>query len=151
MLSSSKWSFQHMSLFCNVATAIHFCTAFISFIRGELIGLQYVSEHPKHGAPGTANYIDARTRWFDAAVQTASKQGMKQIVVIAAGFDSRAYRFHAPGLQASNTFVAMLLVCLLLSVVLRTKPTGKTSVAPISHVCPMPALCVLQAPVHFKI
>lgn len=89
-----------MPLFCNIATAIHFRTAFISFIRGELMGLQYVSEHPKHGAPGTANYIDARTRWFDTAVQNASKQGIMQIVVIAAGFYSRAYRFHAPGLQA---------------------------------------------------
>ena len=64
--------------------------------------LQYVSEHPKHGAPGTANYIDARTRWFDDAVNSARKQGISQIVIIAAGFDSRAYRFHAPGLQVQS-------------------------------------------------
>ena len=67
-----------------------------------------MSEHPKHGAPGTANYIDSRTRWFDAAVQTASKHGIRQIVVIAAGFDSRAYRFHAPGLQVRHTCAAVL-------------------------------------------
>lgn len=64
--------------------------------------MQCVSEHPKHGAPGTANYIDARTRWFDQAVLSASKQGISQIVVIAAGFDSRAYKFHAPGLQVQQ-------------------------------------------------
>ena len=61
--------------------------------------LQYVTEHPKHGSPGTANYIDARTTWFDQAVTNAQQQGITQVVVIAAGFDSRAYRLHSPGLQ----------------------------------------------------
>lgn len=61
--------------------------------------LQRVTEHPKHGSPGTANYIDARTTWFDQAVEGAIKVGLTQVVVIAAGFDSRAYRLHAPGMQ----------------------------------------------------
>ncbi len=61
--------------------------------------LQRVTEHPKHGSPGTANYIDARTTWFDQAVEGATKLGLTQVVVIAAGFDSRAYRLHAPGMQ----------------------------------------------------
>ncbi|DBB00977.1 TPA: hypothetical protein ACH3X1_000884 [Trebouxia sp. C0004] len=60
---------------------------------------EHVTEHPKHGSPGTANYIDARTTWFDQAVEGATKLGLTQVVVIAAGFDSRAYRLHAPGLQ----------------------------------------------------
>jgi hypothetical protein len=61
--------------------------------------LQRVTEHPKHGSPGTANYIDARTTWFDQAVEGATKLGLSQVVVIAAGFDSRAYRLHASGMQ----------------------------------------------------
>lgn len=69
--------------------------------------LQRVTEHRKHGSPGTANYIDARTTWFDQAVEGATKQGLTQVVVIAAGFDSRAYRLHAPGMQVyiSRTYV----------------------------------------------
>lgn len=75
--------------------------------------LQRVTEHPKHGSPGTANYIDARTTWFDQAVQGATQQGLAQVVVIAAGFDSRAYRLHAPGVQVqiSCHILVMLLPC----------------------------------------
>lgn len=66
------------------------------------VQLQRVTEHPKHGSPGTANYIDARTTWFDQAVLSARQQGIAQVVVIAAGFDTRAYRLHPQGLQVSS-------------------------------------------------
>ncbi len=66
--------------------------------------MQRVTEHPKHGSPGTANYIDARTIWFDQVVEGATKLGLTQVVVIAAGFDSRAYRLHAPGMQVYIAF-----------------------------------------------
>ena len=72
--------------------------------------LQRVTEHPKHGSPGTANYIDARTTWFDQAVEGATKLGLTQVVIIAAGFDSRAYRLHVPGMQ-----VYIALTCLIKS------------------------------------
>ncbi|KAL3147589.1 hypothetical protein ABBQ38_014642 [Trebouxia sp. C0009 RCD-2024] len=61
--------------------------------------LQRVTEHPKHGSPGTANYIGARTQWFDQAVASAKQLGITQVVIIAAGFDSRAYRLHTSGLK----------------------------------------------------
>ncbi|MEW5316214.1 MAG: hypothetical protein WDW38_007596 [Sanguina aurantia] len=38
--------------------------------------------------PGAVNYVDSRTTWLDT-----------RVVVIAAGFDTRAYRLHAPGVQ----------------------------------------------------
>ena len=68
----------------------------------HFVPLQHVTEHPKHGSPGTANYIDARTTWFDEAVLSARQQGITQVVVIAAGYDTRAYRLHIPGLQVSS-------------------------------------------------
>lgn len=68
----------------------------------QSVQLQRVTEHPKHGSPGTANYIDARTAWFDQAVLSARHQGIAQVVVIAAGFDTRAYRLHTQGLQVSS-------------------------------------------------
>ena len=75
------------------------------FSAKHFVPLQHVTEHPKHGSPGTANYIDARTKWFDQAVLSARQQGILQVVIIAAGFDSRAYRLNMPGLQVSSVIM----------------------------------------------
>ena len=39
-------------------------------------------------------YINARTRYIDARLTKAIAEGAVQVVVLGAGFDSRAYRFH---------------------------------------------------------
>jgi methyltransferase (TIGR00027 family) len=39
-------------------------------------------------------YVNARTRYIDHMLEHAVKQGAAQVVVLGAGFDSRAYRFH---------------------------------------------------------
>jgi methyltransferase (TIGR00027 family) len=39
-------------------------------------------------------YVNARTRYIDHLLERAARQGASQIVVLGAGFDSRAYRFH---------------------------------------------------------
>ena len=40
------------------------------------------------------NFVDARTKWFDDAVRAALRGGViKQVVAVAAGYDTRAYRF----------------------------------------------------------
>jgi methyltransferase (TIGR00027 family) len=39
-------------------------------------------------------YVNARTRYIDALVENAAATGVAQVVVLGAGFDSRAYRFH---------------------------------------------------------
>jgi methyltransferase (TIGR00027 family) len=38
-------------------------------------------------------YVNARTHYIDAALHRAAADGIKQVVVLGAGFDSRAYRF----------------------------------------------------------
>ena len=38
-------------------------------------------------------YVNARTHYFDEAVRRAAAEGATQVVVLGAGFDSRAYRF----------------------------------------------------------
>ena len=40
-------------------------------------------------------YVNARTMHIDAALERAVAAGATQVVVMGAGFDSRAYRFHA--------------------------------------------------------
>jgi methyltransferase (TIGR00027 family) len=46
-------------------------------------------------------YVNARTHHIDAAVARAVRSGATQVVILGAGFDSRAYRMHAahPALQ----------------------------------------------------
>ncbi len=39
-------------------------------------------------------YVNARTRHIDARLVQAAAAGVSQVVVLGAGFDSRAYRFH---------------------------------------------------------
>lgn len=56
-------------------------------------------ERPGVGVPGVCNFVDARTKWLDQAVKQALDQGVTQVVVIAAGYDTRAYRFYRPGVQ----------------------------------------------------
>jgi methyltransferase (TIGR00027 family) len=40
-------------------------------------------------------YVNARTLHIEAALQRAAADGATQVVVLGAGFDSRAYRYHA--------------------------------------------------------
>jgi methyltransferase (TIGR00027 family) len=40
-------------------------------------------------------YVNARTRYIDARLERALAGGAAQVVVLGAGYDSRAYRFHA--------------------------------------------------------
>lgn len=59
------------------------------------------ARHHRPRLQGVSNFVDARTKWFDAAVQGAIAAGIKQVVVVAAGYDTRAYRFGAshPGVR----------------------------------------------------
>ncbi|GBF90902.1 hypothetical protein Rsub_03757 [Raphidocelis subcapitata] len=54
-------------------------------------------ELPGVGIPGILNFLDGRTQWFDDRVTAALDAGVTQVVVIAAGFDSTAYRLGRPG------------------------------------------------------
>lgn len=45
--------------------------------------------------PGMNAYLIARTAWFDGLFQAALKDRVPQIVLLGAGYDSRAYRFTA--------------------------------------------------------
>jgi methyltransferase (TIGR00027 family) len=54
---------------------------------------------PLLGLPGIVNFIDVRTQWFDAAVKGAIRDGITQVVIIAAGYDTRAYRLASEGVR----------------------------------------------------
>lgn len=44
-------------------------------------------------------HIAARTRFFDAQVLAALERGVRQIVILGAGYDDRALRFRSPGVR----------------------------------------------------
>ncbi len=47
--------------------------------------------------PGVAGYLAARERYIDDVLQSYIDAGLKQLVILGAGFDSRAYRFDLAG------------------------------------------------------
>lgn len=44
-------------------------------------------------SPGSYGFAIARTKYFDEALISALNQGIRQVVILGAGYDSRAYRF----------------------------------------------------------
>ena len=66
---------------------------------GFVHGAQWAVEEAM-GAHGMINYVDARTSWMDGVVARAVADCIKQVVIIAAGYCTRAYRLHQPGVKA---------------------------------------------------
>lgn len=52
--------------------------------------------------PGVIGGLICRTRYIDDALQDALREGFKQVVILGAGFDSRAYRI--PGMEKARVF-----------------------------------------------
>ncbi|KAF6252539.1 S-adenosyl-L-methionine-dependent methyltransferase [Scenedesmus sp. NREL 46B-D3] len=67
-------------------------SAFLKF-KTELLNTPYL------GIPGLVDFIDVRTQWFDSGVKRAITDGITQVVIIAAGYDTRAYRLGKPGVK----------------------------------------------------
>ena len=44
-------------------------------------------------------HLEARTRFFDTQVLSAIEQGVRQVVILGAGYDDRPLRFRAPGVR----------------------------------------------------
>ena len=63
--------------------------------------LQSGVEDGEYGVPGVCNFVDARTKWLDGALKQALDEGFAQVVCIAAGYDTRAYRFYRRGVTVS--------------------------------------------------
>ena len=44
-------------------------------------------------------YFSARTRFMDEELLKGIKSGIKQVIILGSGYDTRAYRFYTPGVQ----------------------------------------------------
>jgi methyltransferase (TIGR00027 family) len=43
--------------------------------------------------------VNVRTHYIDAALKRAAAEGATQVVILGAGYDARALRFHTPGVR----------------------------------------------------
>lgn len=69
----------------------------------ELLDLDYAAAFARFPAQGNVQTQMLRTKAFDAAILSAVSDGATQVVVLGAGFDSRAYRFETR-LAAARVF-----------------------------------------------
>jgi len=80
---------------CDDSLARHFLTWPLTLaMRGAAIpgGASFVSSFIDRRWPGVRSSVVARTRLIDDAISAAGDQDLEQLVILGAGFDSRAYR-----------------------------------------------------------
>ena len=62
-------------------------------IKASLKNAKIMREMMASRIPGMYEYITARTTYFDFIVEKALRENISQLVVLGAGYDTRAYRF----------------------------------------------------------
>jgi methyltransferase (TIGR00027 family) len=83
---------------------------FLPGLRSIILSLR------EHRIPGTLGSILCRTRYIDDVLRDSLSEGIEQVVILGAGFDSRAYRI--AGIEQVRVFEAdlpRLRLCMLLS------------------------------------
>ena len=68
---------------------------FAAALAGEL-GRATLAKYRAAGAGPSVPVIEVRTRWYDDAIARALAAGLRQVVILAAGMDSRAFRLDFP-------------------------------------------------------
>lgn len=65
-------------------------------LAAGLAGAEGYAMADRHDPPGGNPYVPLRTRWYDDALSAAVSSGIRQVVLLAAGLDTRAYRMGWP-------------------------------------------------------
>jgi methyltransferase (TIGR00027 family) len=70
-----------------------------SFLRKEYLTIMEMaaSDPSKTPFPGLHNSLSARVRYFDDFVKSFLEEGLEQLVILGAGYDTRAYRIDGLG------------------------------------------------------
>ncbi len=74
---------------CYDPYARYFVSRWLSLVAGFFMRIGYAEKR----GPGVEGYLVARTRCIDDYLQACLDNGIEQLVILGAGFDSRAYRF----------------------------------------------------------
>jgi methyltransferase (TIGR00027 family) len=64
----------------------------LEFARKNPEKVKEMREHYERLFPGLGSSIRARARYFDAFVKAAVAEGLEQLVILGAGYDTRTYR-----------------------------------------------------------
>jgi methyltransferase (TIGR00027 family) len=76
--------------------------ATLAFAAGHPAEAKAMKEQMENLFPGLGNSIRARVRYFDDFVRQCLDEGMEQLVILGAGYDTRAYRI--AGLENVKVF-----------------------------------------------
>lgn len=88
---------------CYDPYAVHFVDPeTLEFARKNPEKTKSMREHLERLFPGLASSIRARVRYFDDFVKASVDEGLEQLVVLGAGYDTRAYRIE--GLNRIKVF-----------------------------------------------
>lgn len=88
---------------CYDPYAVHFVDPeTIEFARKNPEKVKAMRENIERLFPGLANSIRARVRYFDDIVKSSLENGLEQLVMLGAGYDTRAYRIG--GLEKIRVF-----------------------------------------------
>ena len=78
---------------CYDPYAVHFVDPeILEFARKNPEKTKAMREHYERLFPGLGNAIRARVRYFDDFVKAATEEGLEQLAILGAGYDTRAYR-----------------------------------------------------------
>lgn len=78
---------------CYDPLAKYFLGARFRFIFNHRLLLRALWRMSNRLRPGLGAYVIARSRYMDDYLQTCINNGLEQLVILGAGYDSRAYRF----------------------------------------------------------
>lgn len=88
---------------CYDPYAVHFVDPeTLEFARKNPEKTKAMREHLERLFPGLASSIRARVRYFDDFVKTSVDEGLEQLIILGAGYDTRAYRIE--GLNKIKVF-----------------------------------------------
>ena len=63
------------------------------------IETRLVERFPSRERASLSDWLEVRTRWFDGVTLKLVDGGIRQVVIVAAGYDCRALRFRTPGVR----------------------------------------------------
>jgi methyltransferase (TIGR00027 family) len=78
---------------CYDPYARQFVPAWMYYFLGFFIKSGYAELR----GPGVNGFLMARERYIDDVLQNSLNEGLQQLIILGAGYDSRAYRFDLPG------------------------------------------------------
>lgn len=88
---------------CYDPYAVHFVDPeVLEFARKNPEKTKAMREHYERLFPGLGNSIKARVRYFDDFVKASIDEGLEQLIILGAGYDTRAYRIE--GLNKIKVF-----------------------------------------------